>query len=173
MAGFLGMGMMVEAFWHEGMVECVRERLKSLVRMPGSGCPHAPGIPFRPVAFLIHCPKVFPHLVLLENLLSLYFYLLSYGSPKWTWFDFYSVFLRLRDNSFVITKKQVSVSRDHKLILHCTKHWPGYCRWSVCVRVRVRDWRWGILTSVIVQDHFGINAQHIYSILIRKDLIKI
>lgn len=56
MAGFLGMGTMIEAFRHVGTVACVRERLKILVRIPASWSAHAlitaPGIPSGPAAFL-------------------------------------------------------------------------------------------------------------------------
>ena len=72
MAVFLGMGTMIEAFRHVGMVACVRERLKILVRIPASWSAHAlitaPGIPSGPAAFLgFTALKFFSHLMHLER----------------------------------------------------------------------------------------------------------
>ena len=56
MAGFWGIGMMIEAFRHVGTVACVKERLMILVRIPASWSAHAlittPGILSGPAAFL-------------------------------------------------------------------------------------------------------------------------
>ena len=56
MVGFLGIGMMMQAFRHVGTVACVRNRLNSLVRIPVSWSAHtlttAPRMLSSPAAFL-------------------------------------------------------------------------------------------------------------------------